>query len=88
MALRTVRLNPQAEQALRRIIRATGLSASGALNRGLLVLSEDLARYASRTPFDVYARLDLGPGGYAIAPSTDTRRGVRKAVRQKLGRPR
>ena len=88
MALRTVRLNPQAEHALRRIVRATGLSTSAALNRGLLALSEDLARSASRTPYDVYARLDLGSGGYAVAPSTDTRRGVKKAIRRKLGRPR
>ena len=86
MGLRSVRLNPDAEQALRQIVRTTGLSVSGALNRGLLVLREDLARYASRTPHDVYARLDLGPGGYAIAPSSDTRRGVRKAIRKKLGR--
>ena len=88
MALRSVRLNPQAEQALRRIIRATGLSASAALNRGLLALSEDQDRNASRRPYDVYARLELGPGGYAIAPSTATRRGVRKAIRGKLGRQR
>lgn len=88
MGLRSVRLNPDAEQALRQIVRATGLSVSGALSRGLLVLREDLARYASRTPYDVYARLDLGPGGYAIAPSRDTRHGVRKAIRKKLGRSR
>ena len=88
MALRTVRLNPQAEQALRRIVRATGLSTSAALNRGLLALSEDQARNASRTPYDVYATLDLGPGGYAIGPSTNTRRDVRKAIRRKLGRQR
>ena len=88
MGLRSVRLNPDAEQALRQIVRATGLSVSGALSRGLLVLREDLARYASRTPYDIYARLDLGPGGYAIAPSTRTRRGVRKAIRRKLGRRR
>lgn len=88
MALRTVRLNPQAEQALRRIVRATGLTTSAALNRGLLALSQDLDRDASRTPYAVYVRLDLGPGGYAIAPSTDTRGAVGKAIRRKLGRAR
>ena len=88
MGLRTVRLGPEAEDALHRIVRATGLSISGVLTRGLLALSEDVARQAAGRPYDVYARLDLGPGGYAIAPSTDTRRAVRKAIRRKLGRRR
>jgi len=88
MALRTVRLKPEAEQALRQIVRATGLSVSGALSRGLLVLREEVARYASPTPYEVYVRLDLGPGGYAIVSSTQTRHGVRKAIRRKLGRRR
>ena len=32
----------------------------------------------------VSERLDLGPGGYASAPSTETRRGVTAALRKKL----
>lgn len=88
MALRTVRLDSEAEEALRRVVDATGLSISGALTRGLLVLSEEVTGQASRTPYEVYARLDLGPGGDAIAPSTETRRGVRRAIRRKLGRRR
>lgn len=86
MATRTVRLGPEAEEALAQIVRATGLSVSGALTRGLLVLNENLARYTVATPHEIYARLDLGPGGYAIAPSTETRRGVRAAISRKLGR--
>jgi hypothetical protein len=39
-----------------------------------------------RTPQEIYESLDLGPGGYAIAPSTETRRGVREALRRKYGR--
>ncbi len=88
MSLRTVRLRPEAEQALKRIVRATGLTISGALNRGLLMLSGDLGQRGGRTPYEVYLTLDLGPGGYAVAPSTDTRRGVRKATRRKLARRR
>jgi len=88
MALRTVRLAPEAEQALARIVKTTGLSVSGALNRGLLALHENLARYMVRLPYDVYSSLDLGPGGYAIGPSTNTRRRVRQAIRRKLGRRR
>jgi hypothetical protein len=39
-----------------------------------------------RTAYEIYKDLDLGPGGYAIAPSTETRRGVREALRRKFGR--
>ena len=56
------------------------------LQQGLLVLREQLAQPARSTPYDIYAALELGPGGYAIAPSTETRRGVRKAITRKLGR--
>lgn len=39
-----------------------------------------------RTPFEIYGELDLGPGGYAIAPSTETRSGVLTALRRKRAR--
>jgi hypothetical protein len=66
-------------------MQATGLSISGAFKRGLLLLRDDLAQQAQRTPYDIYAELDLGPGGYATAPSTDTRRGVQEAIKRKVG---
>lgn len=84
MATRTVRLDTEAEKALQEVQAATGLPISEALKRGLRSLQEQVRREAGRTPYDVYQELDLGPGGYAIAPSTDTRRGVREAVRRKL----
>ena len=84
MSVRTVRLDEEAEQAL--AVHTTGLSVSGALQQGLLALREQLAQQAHRTPYDIYAALDLGPGGYAIAPSTETRQGVREAIKRKLGR--
>jgi len=83
MSTRTVRLDEETEQVLKRVTQQTGWSVSTALKQGLLVLQEDVARRASRTPFDVYRRLDLGPGGYAVAPSTDTRRGVEAVLRRK-----
>jgi len=86
VGIRTVRLDPETEQALDQVVRATGLSVSAALKKGLLTLREEVARQARRTPYDVYRELDLGPGGYAIAPSTDTRRAVRAAIRRKLRR--
>jgi hypothetical protein len=86
MATRTVRLDAEAESALREIRQATGLPISEALKRGLRSLHEQVAREAGRSPFDVYDQLDLGPGGYAVGPSTDTRRAVREAVKRKLRR--
>jgi hypothetical protein len=86
LATRTVRLDAEAEKALREVQVATGLPISEALKRGLRSLREQVRREAGRTPYDVYQELDLGPGGYAVVPSTDTRRGVREAVRRKLRR--
>jgi hypothetical protein len=86
MATRTVRLDDEAEAALRHIREATGLPISEALKRGLRSLEEHVRRDTQRTPYDIYRELDHGPGGSAIAPSTDTRRAVRAAIKRKLGR--
>lgn len=86
MATRTVRLDDEAEAALRQIREATGLPISEALKRGLRSLQQRVDQESHRTPYDVYRELDHGPGGSAIAPSTDTRRAVRTAIKKKLGR--
>lgn len=86
MATRTVRLDDEAEMALKEVRRATGLPISEALKRGLRSLREQVSHEASRTPYEIYRELDLGPGGYAIAPATDTKRAVRRAVKKKLHR--
>lgn len=86
MATRTVRLDDEAEAALHEIRKATGLPISEALKQGLRTLRERVGRETGRTPYDVYRQLDLGPGRYSVAPSTDARRGVRSAIRRKLGR--
>ncbi len=86
MATRTVRLDDEAEAALREIRDATGLPISEALKRGLRSLGDRVKRETQRTPYDIYRELDHGPGGSAIAASTDTRRAVRAAIKKKLGR--
>jgi len=86
VATRTVRLDEEAEQALQQIRDATGLPISEALKRGLRALQERVQHESRRTAYDVYQELDLGPGGYAIAPSTQSRRGVAAALRKKFGR--
>ena len=86
MATRTVRLDDEAEAALRQIRDATGLPISEVLKRGLRSFGDRVKRETRRTPYDIYRELDHGPGGSAIAASTDTRRAVRAAIKKKLGR--
>lgn len=86
MATRTVRLDEEAERALKEVQKATGLPISEVLKRGLHAVREQVRRGAARTPWDIYRELDHGPGGSAIAPSTETKRAVREAIRKKFGR--
>ncbi|MEQ1681761.1 MAG: hypothetical protein ABL983_12920 [Nitrospira sp.] len=86
MSLRTVRLDDEAEKVLEQVRKKTGWSVSTALKRGVLVLRDEVGRRSQQSAFDIYRRLDLGPGGYAIAPSTDTRRGMQLALRRKSHR--
>jgi hypothetical protein len=80
---RTVRLDDETERTLEEIRRRTGLSISEVLKRGIQAFRRETSRRTTPTPFEIYRELDLGPGGYAIAPSTDIRRGVREALRKK-----
>jgi len=84
MAIRTVRLDNEAEATLREIREATGLPISEALKQGLRSLSQQVRNTSGQHPYDLYEQLDLGPGGYARVPSTETRRGVDMALRKKL----
>ena len=86
MGTRTVRLDDEAEAALNQITQITGLSISGALKRGLIVLRDQVTSHEQPSPYEIYASLDLGDGGEAIAPSTETHRGVQDAIRRKLNR--
>ena len=87
MALRTVRLDDESEKILKELIMETGMSISALLKEGLTVLRERRAQSAPRrTAWEIYEELDLGPGGYAVAPSTEVRQGVQEAIRRKLGR--
>ena len=84
MATRTVRLDNETEQVLDEVRAATGLAVSDVLKAGLRSLQEKLrAGEASRSPYDIYRELDLGSGGYAIAPSTDVRSAVRRRLKAK-----
>ncbi len=79
MTARSVRLDDEAERALSALVEATGERPSELLRQGILALHRD-HQAAAPDPFDLYSQLDLGPGGYAIAPATEVRRGVREAL--------
>ena len=86
MGTRTVRLDDETEQTLGEIQAVTGMSVSAALKRGLFVLRDEVAKEASTTPYDIYATLDLGPGGYAAGPAGEAKNTLRAVLGQKLGR--
>ena len=67
MGTRTVRLDPEAEELLGEITKLTGLTISAALKQGLAQLRDSLRQTRSTRPWDLYEKLDLGPGGYSVA---------------------
>ena len=83
MGTRTVRLDPEAEELLGEIMKLTGMNISAALKEGLVQLRAKLRHETSTRPWDLDESLDLGPGGYAVSPSAETRKGVVRALRRK-----
>jgi hypothetical protein len=83
MGSRTVRLDKEAESALREIRRITGMTISEALKRGLLVLRQTVRDKHAAASWEVYERIDLGPGGYAAAPASRSKQAVADAMRRK-----
>lgn len=82
MSTRTVRLDEQAEEVLDEMVQRTGLSISEVLREGLFALHRQGGQN-EKLPYQIYDELDLGEGGWSVAPSTDSRRGVREALRRK-----
>lgn len=86
MGTRTVRLDEQAENTLARLQKATGLSISEVLKRGLQAYVQRAEEQVEVRPFDIYRRLDLGTGGWSVAPASNAKRAVKEALRRKIGR--
>ena len=83
MGTRSVRLDEEAERALASLVGKTGASLSTILKQGILALRDQDLAAPARSPFEVYAALDLGPGGYALAPARESRKAVREAIRKR-----
>jgi len=83
MGMKTVRMEPEDEKLLERLRRRTGLTTSDILKRGMRLLDESLATQPTKSAYEIYCKLDIGPGGYAIGPSTETSKSVREAILRK-----
>lgn len=86
MGTRTVRLDETTEKTLARLRKATGLSISEVLKRGLQSYEQRTQQGGAVRPYDIYRRLELGKGGWSIAPASDAKRAVSDAIRRKLRR--
>jgi hypothetical protein len=83
MGTRTVRLDDEAEKTLKRLRNVTGLSISEVLKRGLSAYETQALEHANRKPYDIFCELELGEGGYAIAPARKAKSAVTDAIRRK-----
>jgi hypothetical protein len=86
MGTRTVRLDDEAEKTLAKLRKATGLSISEVLKRGLRAYAQRARSEGEVRPYEIYRRLDLGVGGWSVAPASDAKRAVKEVLRRKLGR--
>lgn len=86
MGIRTIRMDDDAERLLSRILQATGMSISATFKEGLKVLQGELSKERRGAPYDIFKEMDLGPGGYSMAPSSDIKKGVKEAIQRKLRR--
>jgi hypothetical protein len=78
-----VRLDDEAEKTLAKLKKVTGLSISEVLKRGLSAYPKQAMQQADRNPLAIYHELELGEGGYAIAPARRSQSATKAANRRK-----
>ena len=83
MSTRTVRLDKDTERTLERVRAMTGLSISEVLKQGLNAYENVILEQAQRKPYAVFHSLDLGVGGYAVAPARDAKSAIAEVIRRK-----
>jgi len=64
----------------------TGLSISEVLKHGLSAYETEVVEPAPRKPYEIFRQLDLGAGGYAVAPARDAKSALAKVIRRKHSR--
>ena len=84
MGTRMIQLDDDAEATLSVLCNQTGLSISEVLKRGLQAYAALVPKMpTAETPYELFSRLDLGPGGYAIAPAKCAKTAAAEAIRKK-----
>lgn len=83
MGTRTLRTDAEDEARLERIQKSTGWTISFVLKEGVRALEQKLAQEPTNAAYEVYARLDLGPGGYASGSASNSRAAARAAILRK-----
>ncbi len=83
MATRTVRLDQAAESTLQTLRERTGLSISEVLKRGIEAYAASTRDEVSLTPYEIFRRLDLGRGGYALTEARRAKAAIVSAIRKK-----
>lgn len=83
MAVRTVRLDSDAEQVLADLQAQTGKSVSEILKRGIQAYRTETQQRASKTAYEIYKELDLAPGEHAVAPASQSKEVVKEIIREK-----
>ena len=83
MGIRTVRLDDRAEGTLAELRKRTGLSISEVFKRGLRAYAAAVHDEMAETPYQVFRRLDLGPGRHALAPAERAKTAVVGAIGEK-----
>lgn len=86
MGSRSVRLDEDAEKALAKLTKITGLSISEVLKRGVFAYKNKVLEETARKPFEIYRQLNLGDGGYARAPARKAKTAVAGVIRNKHGK--
>ncbi len=86
MGTRTVRLDEEAERTLDRVRTMTGLSISEVLKQGLSTYESHIMEQTHRKPYEIFRQLDLGAGGYALAPARDAKSAIAEVIRRKRSR--
>ena len=51
-----------------------------------LILLESTEPEIEASPYEIYAQLDLGEGGYAQCPSAEAKQGIRELLEQKISK--
>ncbi|MBV9570846.1 MAG: hypothetical protein JO056_06370 [Alphaproteobacteria bacterium] len=83
MGTRTVRLDEGTERILKELRTATGLTISEVLKLGVQAYAKKSKSAAPQHPYEIYRHIELGEGGWAIAPARNAKRAAGDVIRRK-----